>query len=262
VADKTESALTVATTMNRTTDYVRAVIGGNSRLITPANTLASGATHASVKKSADQTGVNFTVAAAPINWDTEIADVGGWHNFTATVTITIASPGVVTWTAHGFSNGNAIVLTTTGALPTGLTAGTTYYVVSAAANTFSLAATVGGAAINTSGSQSGTHTGTNTSILRVPAGVSVVQFGANLRMANLASDTISFLLAKNGTTTFDGTAGFSFANGAVTTPRISITSGLVSVSAGDNLEVLLGLGSDTSADITASVSNFWARAVG
>jgi hypothetical protein len=241
VADKTESALTVATTMNRTTDYVRAVIGGNSRLITPANTLASGATHASVKKSADQTGVNFTVAAAPINWDTEIADVGGWHNFTATVTITIASPG---------------------ALPTGLTAGTTYYVVSAAANTFSLAATVGGAAINTSGSQSGTHTGTNTSILRVPAGVSVVQFGANLRMANLASDTISFLLAKNGTTTFDGTAGFSFANGAVTTPRISITSGLVSVSAGDNLEVLLGLGSDTSADITASVSNFWARAVG
>jgi hypothetical protein len=262
VADKTESALTVATTMNRTTDYVRAVIGGNSRLITPANILTSGATHASVKKSVDQTGANFTVAAAPIVWDTEIADVGGWHNFTATVTVTIASPGVVTWNSHGLSNGNAVVLTTTGALPTGLTAGTTYYVVSAAANTFQLAATVGGAAINTSGSQSGTHTGTNNSILRVPAGVALVQFGCNLRMANLATtDAVTLLLAKNGTSVFDGAGGYVGVP-ANATPRLSITSGLVSVSAGDNLEVLIAVSADTSADITASVSNFWARAVG
>lgn len=76
----------------------------------------------------------------------------------STVTISIASPGVVTWNSHGFSNGQPIALLITGALPTGLTAGTVYYVVSAATNTFQLAATVGGSAINTSGSQSGTHT--------------------------------------------------------------------------------------------------------
>lgn len=80
---------------------------------------------------------------------------------TSTVTITIASPAVVSWTAHGLENGDPVVLSTTGELPTGLATGTTYYVVSAAANTFQLAATVGGSAINTSGEQSGTHTATS-----------------------------------------------------------------------------------------------------
>lgn len=76
----------------------------------------------------------------------------------ATVTMTIASPCVVTKAAHGFTGNEPVVLTTTGALPTGLTAGTTYYVKFIDANTFNLSATPGGANINTSGSQSGTHT--------------------------------------------------------------------------------------------------------
>lgn len=77
---------------------------------------------------------------------------------TSTVTITIASPGVITWNAHGLVAGQKVVLTTTGALPTGFTAGVQYFVVSPAANTFQLAATAGGTAINTTGTQSGTHT--------------------------------------------------------------------------------------------------------
>lgn len=85
---------------------------------------------------------------------------GGAYD-TATITVTIASPGVVTWTGHTLSNGDIVVFTTTGALPTGITAGTSYYVVNAATNTFQISATSGGAAINTSGSQSGTHTGTS-----------------------------------------------------------------------------------------------------
>jgi hypothetical protein len=47
----------------------------------------------------------------------------------ATVTMTIASPGVVTWTGHGLQAGDAFQFSTTGALPTGVTAGTTYYVL-------------------------------------------------------------------------------------------------------------------------------------
>lgn len=77
----------------------------------------------------------------------------------ATVTMTIASPGVVTWTSHGLSNGNLVAFLTTGALPTGLTAGAWYYVINATTHTFQVSATSGGSAINTSGSQSGTHTG-------------------------------------------------------------------------------------------------------
>lgn len=77
----------------------------------------------------------------------------------ATVTMTIASPCVVTWTAHGLDTGDPIKFTTTGALPTGLTAGTTYYVSKIDANTFNVTASPGSANINTSGTQSGTHTG-------------------------------------------------------------------------------------------------------
>ncbi len=76
------------------------------------------------------------------------------------VTVTIASPGVFTLAAHGLIAGQVIKLRTTGALPTGLTAGVEYYVLAAnlTSSTFKLGLTAGGAAINTSGTQSGVHT--------------------------------------------------------------------------------------------------------
>jgi hypothetical protein len=95
------------------------------------------------------------------------ADVGAT---TATVTITIATPGVVTWTRHTLSTGTPVVFTTTGALPTGITSGTTYYAVVVDTNTFQIASSVANAiaatptVITTSGSQSGTHTGTRYNI--------------------------------------------------------------------------------------------------
>ena|SRR5665213_48494 len=76
----------------------------------------------------------------------------------ATVTITIATPGVVTDTAHGYSNGQKVSPLTTGALPTGLATGIWYYVVNQTANTYQLSLTSGGSAINTTGTQSGVHT--------------------------------------------------------------------------------------------------------
>jgi microcystin-dependent protein len=75
------------------------------------------------------------------------------------VTVTIATPGVVSWNAHPFNNNDPFKFTTTGALPTGLVASTTYYIKNKATNTFELSATPGGASINTTGTQSGTHTG-------------------------------------------------------------------------------------------------------
>ncbi|MCS0459536.1 hypothetical protein [Rhizobium favelukesii] len=80
-------------------------------------------------------------------------------------TVTIAAPGVVSWTAHGLAVGTALKFSTTGALPTGLTAGTTYYVVNPTTDAFSVSATPGGAAITTTGTQSGVHTATT-----VPSG--------------------------------------------------------------------------------------------
>lgn len=92
--------------------------------------------------------------------DTEF--MGGPAGAGATVTMTLASPCVVTDTAHGMVANTPIVFTTTGALLTGVTAGTTYYVSATGltANTYQFSATPGGASINTSGSQSGVHTRT------------------------------------------------------------------------------------------------------
>lgn len=79
---------------------------------------------------------------------------------TNTVTMTIATPAVVTFNAHGMAVGQPVIFNTTGALPTGVTAGTTYYIIAAGfgANSFQFSATQGGAAVNTSGVQSGVHT--------------------------------------------------------------------------------------------------------
>jgi hypothetical protein len=82
-------------------------------------------------------------------------------------TVTIASPGVLT---VALRNGTAVYLNTTGALPTGLVVGTVYYVVGSTGTTCNLALTFGGAAINTSGTQSGVQTIS-------PRGIDIVQLG-------------------------------------------------------------------------------------
>lgn len=77
----------------------------------------------------------------------------------STVTITIATPGVITWNAHGRSANDPIVLVTLGTLPTGLTNNGVVFVSASGlgANSFQVSATPGGAVINTTGAQSGTH---------------------------------------------------------------------------------------------------------
>lgn len=99
-----------------------------------------------------------------------------------TVTITIAAPGVVTEAAHGRTAGSVVTFTTTGALPTGLTAGTPYYVSATGltANTYQVSATPNGASITTSGTQSGVQTATGSVNLTstVNANVCALALGA------------------------------------------------------------------------------------
>lgn len=77
----------------------------------------------------------------------------------AAATVTIATPGVFTWVAHGLAIGDKVKFSTTGALPTGIVAGTEYFVkTTPSADTFSVSATTAGGAIATTGTQSGVHT--------------------------------------------------------------------------------------------------------
>ena len=72
--------------------------------------------------------------------------------------ITVASPATVTAAGHGLTNGKKVQFVTSGALPIGILANTTYFVINASTDTFNIAASQGGAAIAASGGQSGTHT--------------------------------------------------------------------------------------------------------
>ena len=77
----------------------------------------------------------------------------------ASFTVTIGASAVVT-TSISLVNNTPVVLTNSGypsALPTGLSVGTVYYVKNTTGTTFNLSLTPGGAAITTSGSQSGIH---------------------------------------------------------------------------------------------------------
>ena len=119
-------------------------------------------------------------------WDASIGFLGS--NFT----VTIATPGVLS-TSLNLTNGTALTLTTTGALPTGLVVGTIYYVVNVSGTQFSLAATYGGAAINTTGSQSGVHSFS-------PRGIPVTALGGAssvpvIQNFILVSDTSRFVFA-------------------------------------------------------------------
>lgn len=116
-------------------------------------------------------------------------------------TISIASPAVLTTTIN-LTNGMAIALETDGALPTGLNVGQIYYVINSAGLTCNLAATYGGAAINTSGTQSGTHKISSRAIpLASMGGASNVPLEQNYL---LVSDSSRFVFAF-GTTEFGST---------------------------------------------------------
>jgi hypothetical protein len=113
-----------------------------------------------------------------------LRDLGG------TATITIASPAVVTSTVL-YTEGAAVVFSTTGALPTGITAGTTYFAFNNVGLTFQLIDTAGNI-VNTTGTQSGIQSIT-------PQDCPVVQ---NFIMV---SDTSRFIFAM-GTNDYGSTA--------------------------------------------------------
>lgn len=77
----------------------------------------------------------------------------------AVSSISNASPAVVTYPDHTLTPTTRVRLTSSGTLPTGLSLNTDYFIISSgiAKDSFQLSLTEGGAAVNTSGAGSGTH---------------------------------------------------------------------------------------------------------
>lgn len=127
--------------------------------------------------------------ATSTNDDASSAQIGYYVDNTVaqdthTVTITNASPTVVTWTGHGKSDYSTVFFTTTGALPSGLTAFINYFIKVIDANTFHVATTIAnadaGTFVSTSSAGSGTHTGLNSAR---PSGSTVVVDICGMKLA-------------------------------------------------------------------------------
>jgi len=175
---------------------------------------------------------------------------------TANVTTPVASPGVVNWTGHTLIIGQAVSFTTSGALPTGLTAGTVYYVIATGfgANAFEVALTQGGAAINFTGSTSGQSVcwggQKNPLVVTSMAGQSTIgqvnvvgQSSSNLTWTALTNTATNYLYVTivNGVLT----SGFTtlvpvIQNASITSP--SATLGQITINIVEG-EVYLGNGS-------------------
>lgn len=135
----------------------------------------------------DVTQANPPVVSAPghtfVNGDQAIPYRVGGMVKAATVTMTIASPCVVTWPGNDFVVGQNIYITG-GTLPTGIISQQSLYVLGTG-DSFQVSKTPGGPAVNTTGTQSGVHTGTaqlnrnKFTVQNVVAGVSFELAGTN-----------------------------------------------------------------------------------
>jgi hypothetical protein len=155
---------------------------------------------------------------------------GGSSNI---VTISNASPAVVTDAAHGMSIGAAVNFTTNGALPTGLSVGVNYYVSSQgyAAGAYSVSTSVAnaltGVSVNTSSAGSGTHSKVAQGIMTV-ANTTIDIGGISLPPGDWDVDGLVRFVPQPTTTIVNEQSGIS--NVSATMP--SIMYGIISVPSG------------------------------
>ena len=151
----------------------------------------------------DSTTQELTSATVPwvMCFDTIEDEEGVTLGTTSEVTISNASPAVISWAAHGLFVDSCITFTTTGALPTGLVAGTRYFIIAAGfgADSFQVSATPQGAAIDTSSAGSGTHTAINKSVINISkAGHYSFIFSSICNATSSTGSAIDIWFRKNG----------------------------------------------------------------
>ena len=140
-----------------------------------------------------KSGTTYTLGVSGTKMYKYNSSTTAWEILTSgAVTMTIATPAVVSQTAHGLKAGSKIIFTTTGALPTGVTAGQVYYVIvtGLTADAFQFSATAGGTAVDTSGTQSGDHTITR--IYTANAEFGYIVYDDNLYFGNAVENYTKF----------------------------------------------------------------------
>ena len=213
--------------------------------ITFAGTAGITTPHGSFSDSTTQTLTSTSVPWV-MTYDTTEHTTDITKGRSGTVTISNASPAVISWSSHGLYVDSEVVFTTDGGLPSGLTAGTRYYVISAGygTNSFEVSATPQGAAINTSTDGSGTHTGTNTSIFTVPTvGFYGFIFSTLCDCTSGNGTTVDIWFRKNGTNVDRSNTRVQIATAS--NVLVSIADVALDLAAGDKIE-MFWVGSSTN----------------
>ncbi len=205
-----------------------------NRLLTKLDNDAYLSPHNYVSTETGAAGLNLSnqldLLIAKIRDDAGRAAVTGAVNgANQTVTITNATPAVFTNATNttGYYNGMPILFTTTGALPSGLTASTIYYVSNLGtdgAKKFRVSATSGGSEIATGSAGSGTHTAKPAYTAIVGAGAasfSALQTAFNLLIGILNND---LGLAFKNYSTSSSTVDFEFHIVSTDTATVTITA--------------------------------------
>ncbi len=146
---------TIATAFVTLGQLSRQAISGASNASTTVKGIVQEATQPQVDSTTATGSTGARLYTNPSTLRSKLLSDFRTENF-VTASVTAASPAVVTFASHGLSVGDTVWFVTGSTLPSGLSTLTNYYVISAGltANSFELSATSGGAAINTTGSNS------------------------------------------------------------------------------------------------------------
>lgn len=223
--------------------------------------------------------VTGSLVAAGVVGEIISSDSGGF-NQSATVTLTLGSPGTVNWTAHGITGICAVQFTTTGALPTGLSAApTTYWTVPASitTNSFkvatSIANAIAGTQVNFTGSQSGVQTGfayanvandtaTDVAAIRLtPGDWDIYGAGAFLPAGGTITTFFCWLGTTSATVPADQKTAYTQTSGIAATTALSI-SGLmrhINVSAATTIFLSVQMHNTNGSNSNGGYGGLWAR---
>ncbi len=154
---------------------------------------------------------NFTVASSSIGKSSAV---------------TVSSPsGVFTWTNHGLLANKPIYFTSSQTMPTGLTANTVYFVKTVlSSNTFTVSATVGGAAISPSSTGEGSITAYYPSSVVMSNTAFASTTGSETSIGTVAYTVNSYVYQHETSNNADGVAMSS-----------GFTTGYSAISDGDNM---------------------------
>lgn len=166
-----------------------------------------------------------------------------------------AGTDTITITSHGLTNGDPVQFSSTGTLPAGLSAGTTYYVINSATNTFKVSATSGGGAVDITDTGSGTHTAFGGDIIITSSDTSFTNNNILCQVFEKDGGASEYFRIFPDITinTSNGTTTISITNSGSAIMNVSVR--LSQADASDFKTIQVGTGAPGGTDVTLSITN-------